>query len=211
MGLSVSHIKLTSNPLPESEYLYIVLLEVECNLPPSVYSKYITTINEPDYSKTIAVFNNKKEYEQLMKTGDISPESFIKVLFSDNNKELDEQIKTCVKENTLVKLGREEYFLVNQKEIEYRELLYGEYKQEEVIYYNIVGEQNKGMGSDFYKLFKDGFYGYKEDFELAYTCVGKDWVPFNENDDVTLFMRKNFKENFLDNYVFGESLFDVSF
>ena len=56
------------------------------------------------------------------------------------------------------------------------------------------------------KFKKHMLWGRKEDFELAYTCVGDNWYIKKLGQDAVDEMKKNFRENFIDNFEFGKSL-----
>ena len=79
------------------------------------------------------------------------------------------------------------------------------------VYYNEVGYQRKGMNGIFYNDYTKYFlWGNKEDFIKAYDCL--DDSGYYDRDENTLNeMQEYFKENFLDNYIFGKSLLLVSF
>ncbi len=80
------------------------------------------------------------------------------------------------------------------------------------VYYNIVGYQNKWMNDVFYNVFpKYMFWGNREDFEFAYTCVADEWYIDEFGIDSVNEMRRYFKENFVDKYDSEKSLLWVSF
>jgi len=64
------------------------------------------------------------------------------------------------------------------------------------------------MSKQFYEGFKvNTFGGNKEDFELTYTCVGGEWYLENCGQEAVDEMKQDFKENFIDKFEFGKSLF----
>jgi hypothetical protein len=83
------------------------------------------------------------------------------------------------------------------------------------VWYEEVGCRRKGMSKEFYEHFDHPelcFWGRKEDFEFAGSCVMADeFYEKTRSPETILEAEKNFKENFVDSFVFGQSLMWISF
>ncbi|MBY0477273.1 MAG: hypothetical protein K2Q24_06480 [Chitinophagaceae bacterium] len=76
---------------------------------------------------------------------------------------------------------------------------------EKVIFFNIKGYQRKGMRKAFYNDFKnDGIYFDLPSVLKAYNYLEADHINTLEE------LQRNFQQNFIDNFVNGESIFCVS-
>ena len=74
-----------------------------------------------------------------------------------------------------------------------------------VIYFHQVGYQRKGMKGSFYKDFKnDGLYFDLESLHRAYSYLEADHISSLSE------LQHNFQNNFIDNFVVGESIFNIS-
>jgi len=74
-----------------------------------------------------------------------------------------------------------------------------------VIYFHQVGYQRKGMKGSFYKDFKnDGLYFDLESLHRAYSYLEADHISSLSE------LQHNFQKNFIDNFVVGESIFNIS-
>ena len=76
---------------------------------------------------------------------------------------------------------------------------------EKIIYFKSVGYQTKGMNKQFYNNFSnDTVYFNLQDVERAYKFLVTDHLNKLTN------LQKNFRENFINNFVEGTSIFYVS-
>lgn len=74
-----------------------------------------------------------------------------------------------------------------------------------LIYFQEKGYQRKGMHSDFYRDFKnDALY-----LDLATVMKAYEYIE-DVNSEYCSVLKSNFKTNFIDNFIEGESLFFVS-
>jgi hypothetical protein len=77
-----------------------------------------------------------------------------------------------------------------------------------VIYFHQVGYQRKGMKGSFYKDFKnDGLYFDYFDLESLHRAYS-----YLEADHISTLseLQQNFQKNFIDNFIVGESIFEIS-
>ncbi len=75
----------------------------------------------------------------------------------------------------------------------------------DALYFEVVSYQRKGMARDFFDHFENEKpYLSLSDVIFAYNFLNKKDEYFDEN-------LKNFKENFIDNFVEGESIFCISY
>lgn len=82
---------------------------------------------------------------------------------------------------------------------------FDEYGIEKVIFFEKKGYQRKGMGDSFYSDFKnDGIYFDLQSVIRAYNYLEADHISTLTE------LQHNFKQNFIDNFVDGESIFRVS-
>ena len=82
---------------------------------------------------------------------------------------------------------------------------FDEYGKEKVIYFKSKGYQRKGMRDNFYSDFKnDGLY-----FDLPSIIKAYGYLEADHHSTLDE-LQTNFKENFINNFVEGESIFHVS-
>ena len=210
MGLDVSHLQFTLTPNDNGDFFRID--DWDCNVPLENYSKYITTIDDLDFSISLAVVKNEEDFEKLKKTDGLNSTDYIEVFVGELNETMREQISKFIVSQKLdsldaLRLGCE------HDGLKYHTISFGKPIKVQGIYYiDDIGYQRKGMNNLFYEKFKKHMlWGRKEDFELAYTCVGDNWYIKNWGQDAVDEMKKNFRENFIDNFEFGKSLLCVSF
>lgn len=212
MGLDVSHVQLTVTPVDKGDFFYVDDWDLDCNVPLKTYSKYITTIDVLDFSKTLAIVKSEEQYEKWRKTEWFSSTEYLKVFIGDLSDIMRAQLAKFIINQKLDKLEMAE-FDCEHDGLKYHIISFGEPKQFRGVYYaDDIGYQRKGMNSLFYDTFeKHLLWGKKEDFELAYTCIADEWYLEHWGDEGVNEMRRNFKENFLDKFEFGKSLLCASF
>jgi hypothetical protein len=212
MGLDVSHIQLIFQPDAKGNFFYIDDWDLDCNVPLKNYSKYIRTIDDLDFNKTLAIVNNEEQFEMLKKTEWFNGLDYLNVFVGELNDNMREQISRFVENQKLTKLETSELSCEHDG-IKYHTISFGEPIKVKGIYYmDDIGYQSRGMNTLFYETFKKYMlWGQKEDFELAYTCVGDEWYLEILGEKEVEEMRLNFKENFVDKFEFGKSLLNVSF
>ncbi len=76
---------------------------------------------------------------------------------------------------------------------------------EKFIYFKSLGYQSGGINKQFYKEFtNDTIYFQLQDIEKAYKYLATDQLNRINN------LQKNFKDNFINNFIEGKSIFHVS-
>ncbi len=212
MGLDISHLQLSLTPNENNDFLNIDDWDADCNVPLENYSKYITTIDDLEFNKTLAIFKNEADFEMLKKANRYEDLGYLKVFIGEQTDHLRYDVSKYATKHKLDKL--EKIVLITEQEgIKYHTISFGEAIKVQGVYYkDDVGYQRKGMSNLFYDHFKKNMlWGRKEDFELAYTCVADEWYLKHWGAANVAEMRANFKENFVDKFEFGKSLLCVSF
>lgn len=215
MGLDVNHYKLTK--FPENKDDFIIFddnWDIDCNVSIENYREFITDIEDEEIDKDILIIKKEDDYDKILKEGLISEDNIIKVFVGEKHKWIWKQIINDYINENKIKNVWDEIITIGSKDLEF--MTVSTYKSVIVkgMYYNEIGYQRKSMCDKFYEIFQNGiysFYGKKEDFDLAYDCVGGDWYEKNWGIDTVNEIRQYFKENFIDKYEFGKSLLSVSF
>ncbi len=214
MGLDIYHNQLTLTPEDPDYFLYVEGWEEDCNVPLHHYERFITTIKEPEFEQSIAIVENEETLEKLKQGERFGAENHLTVFIGEIDDAMRQRMAAFARTNGLDKLE------TSQRHIEaeglcYRSISFGVPTQVQVVPYNVVGYQRKGMNALFYETFRDQhsyfFWGKKADFELAYACIEDEWGRKLYGDEVVYHLKKNFKENFLDKFEFGKSLLFLSF
>ncbi len=212
MGLDVSHIKLTTKPNDKGDYFYIDDWELDCNVSLKHYSKFITTIDDFDFNKTIAIVKNEEQFEKLKNKEWFGFGDYLKIFIGELNNQMQKNIRNFI---NLQKMDSLETIQLSNEhnQIEYYTISFGEPIKIKGIYYiDDIGYQRKGMNNQFYDVFKKYMlWGNKQDFDLAYSCVSNEWHLEHWGLEAVNGMKKNFKDNFIGKYEFGKSLLSVSF
>lgn len=212
MGLDISHIQLTKTPVNKSQYFHIDEWELDCNVPLKTYSKYIRTIDDIDFNKTLVIVKNEEQYEILKNNEWFCATDYLKVFIGEIDNAMQKKLAKFVVNQKLDKLETLE-LATKHDDITYHTISFGEPVKVQGVYYtDDIGYQNKGMNRLFYNTFENYLlWGKKEDFELAYTYVGGEWYLKHWGEESVNDMKRNFKENFLDKFEFGKSLLCTSF
>jgi hypothetical protein len=212
MGLDISHIQLTLKPNDIGDFFTIDEWDLDCNVSLKHFSKYITTIDDLNFDKTIAIVENEKQLEKLKKTQWFSETEYLKVFIGKLNDKMQTKLAEFIVAQKLDKLENSQLGCEHDG-VKYHTISFGEpHKVQGVYYLDDIGYQNKGMSKLFYDSFKKYMlWGKKGDFDLAYNCVADEWYLDNWGQDAVNDMKKNFKENFVDKYKFGKSLLYVSY
>lgn len=212
MGLDISHIQLTKTPVNKSQYFYVDEWELDCNVPLKTYSKYIRTIDDIDFNKTLVIVNNEEQYEILKNNEWFCATDYLKVFIGEIDNAMKKKLAKFVVNQKLDKLETLELG-TKHDDITYNTISFGEPVKVQGVYFtDDIGYQNKGMNRLFHDTFGNHFlWGKKEDFELAYTCIGDEWYLKHWGEESVNDMKRNFKENFLDKFEFGKSLLCASF
>jgi len=212
MGLDVSHLQLTLTPKDKYNFFELEDWEEECNVPIKHYAKYITTIDDLDFDKTLAIVKSEAEYEQLKQTEWFGSGEYLKIFIEEQNPNVKEQIRRFIVNQKLATLETVQ-LQTSCDGIEYHTISFGEpIKVQGMYYVDDAGYQSTGFNKKFYDTFKKRMlWGKKEDFELAYDCVEGDLEQERLIDNWSHKLKTNFKENFLDKFEFGKSLLCVSY
>lgn len=210
MGLDVSHIHLTLTPTDKNDFLYIDDWELDCNVPLQCYSKYITDIEDWEFNKSIAVVDSEEALEKLQQSDSFKEANYLTTFIRYSEEKLQKEIAKFVEKFHLDKL-RTEQLEVKKEGIKYHTIGFADLKYCRGLYFDEIGELWTGMNDQFYKIFLEQLlWGKKEDFELAYACVGDEWYVEVWGEESVNKMRMNFKENFVDKFEFGRSLLCVT-
>lgn len=212
MGLDIYHIQLSLTPDSNGYFFYIEDLDLGCNVPLKEYSKYITTIDDIAYNKSIAIVRDENHFEKLKQKEWFSEENYLKVFIGEHDATMRAQLSRYIVNQKLDKL-KTAHSSWGIESMKYHIISFGEPTKVQGVYYtDNIGYQRKGMSDLFSETFsKYMLWGKKEDFEFAYTCIGGDWYLEHFGEKVVNEMRINFKKNFIDKFEFGKSLLDVSF
>ncbi len=210
MGLDVSHLHLTLTPHDKRDFFELEDWEVDCNVPLKHYAKYITTIEDLEFDKTLAIVKSEADYEKLKQNEWFSSEDYLQIFIEERNPKVKEQIAKFIVNQRLDKLETLQ-LEVGSEGLEYHTISFGEpIKIQGMYYIDNVGYQSTGFSRKFYDTFKKRMlWGKKEDFELAYDCVEGDLYQERLAGDWSHKLKTNFKENFLDKFEFGKSLLCV--
>lgn len=211
MGLDITHYKLSHSPNDEGNQLTIEDWDLICNVPLEHFSKYITDVWEYDFDKTIALVKDEQTLEKLKKDETFSEMDYMAVFIGTSDNKLRTKLATFIKNEKLDKLEKSG-LTIKSNGIKYSELSFGERVKKKGFYYVEVGHQRQGMNKLFYDTFKKYIYwGEKKDFDLAFECVGGDHYNDSWSRETLDSLNANFKENFVDKFVFGQSILCVSF
>lgn len=211
MGLDVTHYKFSHSPNDKGNQCTIEDWDLDCNVSLQNYSKFITDIWEYDFDKTIAIVKNERVLENLKKCEFFNEGNYIKIFIGSLNSKMQTDLARYIQDEKLDKLKKTD-FMARHDDIEYRQISFGELVTKKGFFYDRVGYQCRGMNNLFYDTFtKYLFWGEKKDFDLAYECVGGDWyIDYWGQEDVDE-MKAKFRANFVDKFVFGQSILCASF
>ena len=218
MGLNIYHYRIIDLPEESDDFIRIDDWDDYCNLPLKCYKNYIKDIEDIELDKYILMVKDEKALEKMLLDREISKEDILEVIFGNPNREIFEKyLEEYIKSNKIENIGNKiitEY--ENMPPANIKNISVASFKKITVkgLYYKEIGYQRKNMGDNFYELFKNKyiFFGKKEDFDLAYDCVcNDDWYleHFSKKDIIEI--RKEFKENFVDKYIFGNSIMFIDF
>ena len=212
MGLDISHIHLTSNPVNESDFLYIEDWKTECNVPLEIYSNYIQEIDDLDFSKSIIIIENEIDLEKLIKTDSFNPADYLKIFIGQSDDQMKKNIDSYIKKENFEELKLSKMSCEHDK-LKYQIISFGEPIKSKGIYYiDNIGYQRKAMNNQYYELFKKfELRGKIEDFELAHSCIGGDWYIEHWGIKAIEELKRNFEKNFINKFQFGKSLLWNSF
>jgi hypothetical protein len=211
MGLDITHYKLSHSPNEEGNQLTVEDWDSICNVPLEHFSNYITDIWEYDFGKTIALVKDEQTLEKLKTDETFTKMNYMAVFIGTANNKLRTDLATFIKNEKLDKLEKSG-LTIEYNGIKYNELSFGERVKMKGFYYDEVGYQSKGMNKHFYDTFKEYiFWGKKKDFDLAYDCVGDNYYKDSWSHEALGRLKANFKANFVDKFIFGQSILNTSF
>lgn len=185
--------------------------DLDCNVSLKHYSKYITDIWEYDFDKAIAIVKNEQVLEALKKCKTFDEMNYMAVFVGSQDSKMRTNLASYIKNEKLDKLEKSG-FKIKHDGIEYREISFGERVIKKGFFYDEVGYQRKGMNNLFYDTFKKYlFWGERKDFDLAFECVEDDYYIDYLGQEVDTEAKAQFKTDFVDKFVFGQSILCVSF
>lgn len=210
MGLEVFHYMLTHTPNNSGNHFFVGEWELDCNVALDHYSGFITDIGDYNFDKIIAIVQNDEDHEKLKKTEWFIEMEFMKVFIGDIDDNMQKTLAEYIVREKLDKLQISELGAVHDG-IKYHMISFGEHVMRKGVYYEEVGYLPYGMSGRFYRRFRKYYlWGKQEDFDLAYACIEDDGYPEDYPEKIN-YHKVNFKENFLDKFVFGQSLLVASF
>jgi hypothetical protein len=211
MGLDVKHIQLTKEIMGYDYFLYTKDWNIDCNVSIENYEEYIQDIEDTEIDKDILIIKKKEDYDKIIKEGLILENQILEVFIGDKFKWDWEKIIKKYFDDNKIKNASDKIITIGSKDLEFMTASTLKTVMVKGVYYNEVGYQRKGMNGIFYNDYTKYFlWGNKEDFIKAYDCL--DDSCYCDSDENTLKeMQEYFKENFLDNYIFGKSLLLASF
>ena len=211
MGMDISHVQLTVTPRDDNDFWEVSDWDSFCNVPLKHYLNYVTLIDAIVFNKSVLIVENEEKFEKLKKSNHFRLHEYLNVFFREPDYDTMKEVlyQFIVKQN-LNKLKRMEFSNI-ENGIEYHTISFGEYMKVKGVYYtDDIGYQRNGMDDTFYNKFKKyEVWGKKEDFDLAYDCVGGDWYFEHWGQEAVNEMKENFKRNFVDKFEFGKSLLCV--
>ncbi len=208
MGLDITHMKLSLIKTDTTE-MYLkdeIMLGMKDvnNFPDDIYSEKLVN----GFWEFIAIFKNNEELEfakpELERLND-GYRNF-KMIVSKTDNQFKEKINHFEKEHKIEKVKKTksliEVNLKNGSKILFESLCYEGELNCKVAYFQEVGYQRKGMGNGFSNYFKnDSFYSELKNFEKLLDFYSRNNHMYEEG---------NIKNNFIKNYVKGESLMMIS-
>lgn len=210
MGLDVTHLYLTLTPTDKNNFLYIDSWDLDCNVPLQHYEKFITDIEDWEFNNWIAIVDSEESLEKLRQSDSFIKTNYLTTFIGHNDERLQKEIANFVETNHLDKL-RTEHLKVEEDGIKYRTIGFGDPTSFRGLYFDELGELWWGMNDKFYEIFlEELLWGKKEDFDLAYSCVGDEWYVEIWGEEAVNELRMRFKKEFVDKFEFGRSLLCVT-
>ena len=155
MGLDLYHLKASDNQIKEDWFLH------KDALPSSAFneynfSKFVNRKIVEDYFDRVAFFLSEEDRKQVkpVLTNNLSEhrayDLFLVGTMEENTQELSnfEAAQSLVRNNDNIS---EETIIIKSREIKFKALMYKSKLDCEIIYYDEVGHQRKGMNADFYQ------------------------------------------------------------
>lgn len=208
MGLDISHWKATlERPATSDPHKIGGMTEADFDgfdVPFSHFERYIQPI---DCARIVQTTILVSDLEHLEYTQNWFKDNDYVILYDSDPRKLDQKIRAYESAYKLRRLRKH----ISADPVKWQLLQHYEIFQEIGFYQNEVGYQRKGMNEDFTYFYQDdkSEFVLREEFERAYQCVDYYW-PSDTKEEVWE-RRKNFKENFLDNYEYGASTLTVSY
>lgn len=209
MGLDISHFKISETYESDLDYFFLSELTA-CPELISRHEHLIVEIDDPEGYFEVLIFNNEKELELYAKKNVASADSAFITRDTDN---LQLELKKLEDKHNLnpsdffteQRTYTHSSFLI-KKEISYTGRFYSmNCIKKKVLYYTEAGYQRSGMSSKFFSDFtNDTLYFRKEDVIKALGYI-RDDDPADYKDRID-----NFEQNFIDNFVEGDSIFFIS-
>ncbi len=104
MGLDISHKQLTLIPNDKGYFFTIDDWDLDCNVSLKHFSKYIMTIDDLNFDKTIAIVENEKQFEKPKRTEWFSETEYLKVFIGEVNDTMQHQLAKFIISQKLDKL-----------------------------------------------------------------------------------------------------------
>lgn len=175
------------------------------NVPFDYFGKYVQHVNAPGIIQKVILLLDENAFEaalQWKKKTFPEKEADYPILVHFQDHKMTDALENHVKEKKLDLLYTHEDFPHFPWSIKH----YYEVVQKKGFYTEDVGYQGGMVSKKFQGRFGDeqlSSFALKEDFEFTYSCIDAT-PPYGGKEDMEI-RRKNFKENFLDNYEAGAS------
>ncbi|SFM61391.1 hypothetical protein SAMN05428949_0177 [Chitinophaga sp. YR627] len=209
MGLDIYHLKITEKYDTILDYFRLSELAA-CPEMISRHEHLIAEIEEPAGYFDVFIFKDEQELQLYAKK---NPATSDRALITGGPDHLRQELK---KLEDRYNLNPSDFFseqhthtyssFLKKTEITYTRRFYSMHDvKRKVLYHTDAGYQRRGMNQDFFKIFtNDTLYFRKEDVIRAMDYIyDDDPADYKERID-------NFRQNFIDNFIEGESIFFIS-
>lgn len=184
-----------------------------CNVPLSHYRDHITDVQVWEFENMVVVVKNEDELKKAKEEYDYPTDAAMATIFSDTVEDVTVEALSIVhQQDPAAQQIPDAYVDSDWRGEHYYCLWFGICEVKKGLFYEKAGYQRKGVTNRFYEHFRQfEYWGKREDFELAYECVGGEWYLTHLGTESVQRMRDDFKSNFLDNFEDGRSLLHPSF
>jgi len=215
MGLKIHHRYLTQTPNDNGDFFqYLNDWDIDCNTPINIFENYITDIENYVASKIILLLESENDFKKVIDVGMFSEQEIEKIFVVNlNDNDLNTEIEKYLNENKIEDAENIIKFKTNDIEFKYIPIKY----IKEIVkgmYFEEIGYLERSMDDRFYEIFRNNkhwLYGKKEDFELAYNCIGGEYYLNEYGIDFINEIKEDFRRDFIDKYIFGKSLMAINF
>lgn len=211
MGLDVYHYKLTHEPSDLEDYILVGDWEQKCNVPFEKYQGYKQQKCIRKLVDSITIFKTEADKRRYLEIPIFIFDPDDLMLVEERETDLAGTIDSLIKKHGLQGYIQDDY-VSRIDNISTRIISFEKDLLQDVVYYEECGYQRKGMGGIFFDYFKKyEYFGKREDFEVANSCVNGAWYGYTPESQGLKELRLEFKEQFVDTYEYGRSLLHACF